>query len=171
MRYSDRVLAIGRDAARTFGDDIEKATDAALRDIRQLPEYEALVDTLVRDAVREIIYEARHTANVAMKKQAGFYGGPAKVVVGTSTRMTRIYESVYNMRVAGTMLGMVMGADLQRLADAEYAIGDGHYVNATLLKSLVGIVPVNKAVREAVTQKRLKTLLRKAQEKVQGEAA
>jgi hypothetical protein len=82
--------------------DIDQAVETAERQVRQLPNYDELVGLLVHKAVRGLVYDAWHRLNVKIKREAGFYGGPAKVVVGDSESVKRAYESVHRKLIGET---------------------------------------------------------------------
>jgi hypothetical protein len=171
MQWPASVLDIATKSARKHADDIDAAVVAAEKAIRKLDEFGELIDALITDAIRQMVYEARHASNTAMKRQAGVYGQPAKVQAGTSEAVQKLYSSVYQMRIAGTMLGLIRGSELPSLAETERSIASGHTLNAVLIESLIGLVGDDKTVQQCVSEKKLKTLLKKAAETIQSAAA
>lgn len=163
MEFSESVLEIARKAAGEYPDDISSAVDAAEKAIRKLKEFESIVKDLIRQAVTEMVYDARHKANVRIRQSTGQYGGPAKVVVGDSRSVNRAIESVYHYSIAGTMLGMVVGGDLEAIADSEKAVGDGHLFNSRLARLLIGRVKEEHRVMDDISEKQLRAVFRKAQ--------
>lgn len=170
MEVPKNILAIVRKIANKHTSNIEVAVKEAESTIRKLPEFDTLVDMLVHNAITEMVYDARHQANKTIKRNAGQYGGPAKVIVGTSTSIKDAYDSIYNLRIAGTLLGLIRGDQLQSVAETERAIGNGHYVNAALVESLVGLVPADKTVQQSVKASKIKQLWTKLQKKYQNAA-
>ncbi len=160
------VQKVVEECAAKYPSDIEKATEEAERRIVKLPEYRQLVKSLVRKAIQEMIYDARHVTNVRIKRETSRYGGTSKITVGDSASVLEIQESVYNYQIAGTVLGSLLGRDLPAITDSERAIGNGHLVNSTLCSYLSTVVPSDKQVREAVTEKRLRNLFRRAEKTV-----
>lgn len=90
MEFPESVTKVAEEEAARHSDAPTAITEAEKR-IRGLPEFDGLVNALVRNAVRELVYAARHAATVARKREAGLYGGPPKVT-GWSEGINRIYE-------------------------------------------------------------------------------
>lgn len=161
MEFPSSVTAIINSAAAKYPSDINRAVTIAERLIRRLPEFDELVSMLVRDSILGKIHDARHCANIRMKRDAGAYGGPAKVVSGLSDAVNRVAESVYyNFAIDGKALGNIMGDELKRIAGDERAKSDGHMFNYRLCQRLAAMVPEGKRVRDAVTEKKLKSIFR-----------
>lgn len=160
MDIPENVLRIVEEAAGKHPADIPKAVERAEKGIRGLAEFDELVSMLVRNTVQELVYDARHRANTRMRREAGDYGGPAKVVSGDSASLGRVCESVYSYRIAGTVLGLVKGADLQAIAEGERSVASGHLFNVRLCLKLQELVPADKRVQDAVTEKRLRGLFK-----------
>ena len=171
MEFPESVLRAVERAADNHPADIQKAIDAAEKAIRRLPEFETLVADLVRSAVQEMVYDARHSSNVTMRRLAGEYGGPAKTVSGDSAAVTRAAESLYCYRIAGTVLGSVLGEQLGDIAASELAKADGHAFNGRLCLRLKAMVPKEKQVRECVSEKRLMTVFKEVQDGNKSDAA
>ena len=171
MEMPKEVLDLAAEIAVKYGADIEKATDALDRAIRKLPEFEDLTENLLRMAEQELIYDARHQANIRTRLENGGYGGPAKVVSGDSEAVKRVAQSVYAYAIAGTMLGMVLGDQLPDIAASEAARAEGHAFNARLCERLAGMVPKGKRVREVVSEKRLQSIFREVETKTRRDAA
>ena len=162
MIYPDSVLAI---CNRSIDGrpDVRKAIDWAARAIRGLPEYETFVSQLVYGAIENCVYEARHKANCAMRQQLGDYSKPPKVVSGSDEAVARVAAAVYTYRIAGTVLGLLTGAELPALADTEAARAGGHAFNAALCRRLAQIVPEKKTVRDSISEKKLREIFQSVQ--------
>lgn len=160
MEIPENVLRIVEEMAAKYPADIPKAIERAEKDIRSLPEFDELVSMLVRNTVQELVYDARHRANTRMRREAGDYGGQAKVVSGNSACLGRVCVSVYSYHIAGTKLGLVKGADLEAIAESERAIASGHLFNVRLCSKLKGLVPADKCVQEVVSEKKLRALFK-----------
>lgn len=170
--FPNSVVNAVETATEKHPNDIPAAVEMAVIKIKQLPEYNDLVDRLVTNAVRDMIYDVRHVANVRMKRQTGYYGKPAKVKPGDTPTVNLVYESVYNYHIAGTTLGELKGADLPALRESEHAIAEGHRFNSELLAWLVDQkIPEDKKVCEAVPAKRLKLHFDRIYRKVKETAA
>lgn len=155
MDYPVEVIKIAADAAAEHGDDIDAAVASAEASIRELPTFKQIVATLLHNAFRELIYDARHASNVKTRRDAGRYGGPGIVITGASPGIKDVYRSVYEYNIAGTQLGLLKGESLAGIADNESAIASGHMFNAELCRKLAKIVPDDKTVKEAVSEKKL----------------
>jgi len=163
MTYPETFMAAAREAAAKHGGDIDQATAVAEAAIRSLPDFADWVNAFVTSAIRELVYDARHQMNVAMKRDTGYYGGPAKVKVGDSADIQKVYQSFYEYHIAGMQLGMLKGADLEGIAESEAARAEGHAFNARLCKKLREVVPDDKTVREAVPERKLREIFKKVQ--------
>jgi hypothetical protein len=150
------VMAIVKQMAKKYRDDVQKATDEAVREVKKLSDYEVFVDGLVWQAIHELIYDERHHSNHQAKMLSGTYHTVPKVLEGTSKAVARASQSLYNLYVAGRTLGSFLGKELESAARAEENVGHGHILNAYLLRSLQPFVPENKTVRESVSERRIR---------------
>ena len=160
MNFPKSVLDAARSAALAFLDDIPTAIDTAEAEIRELPEFEEVIVALLRSAVRELVYQARHVHNVKIKNTARYYGGPKKIHAPGTKAVEEVYANVYQYCIAGTMLGFLLGEQLLDLAKSEQAVGDGHLKNAKLLQELSRLVKTGQRVQDVVSQKKLVGLMR-----------
>lgn len=170
MQFPQEVRVIVREANTNSPSDIEGATTEALINVKRLSAYDELVDTLVEHAVHDLICDDRHSINTQIKHQSGVYYQTPKTVVGESTAVMRAEFSAYSYRIAGTSLGEVLGKDLLDIAGVEDNKADGHVFNSTLLRRLSNVVPQNKKVRNAITQKKLKSLFAELQATKKGKS-
>lgn len=162
MIYPKWVLEITKKFALKHGSDIELAVRSALEAAKERPEFKDLVETLVYNAVRELIYQARHESTVQAKNNAGFYGQPAKVKLGDSEVINQMYGDLYdNFYIAGTQLGLLKGEQLEGIATSEANIAQGHRFNSLLCLELRKLVPNGKSVKDAVPLKKLQGVFRK----------
>ena len=171
VKFPAEVLAIIKKAASRYPSDIVKATDDAENKIRALPDFDEIVHILIRAAIQEQVYEARHAVTRQIKYETGQYGGPAKVVSGESEGVKRAAISCYQFRIGSTILGLVLGEELLVLAAAENAIGNGHLYNAELLTKLKPLVPEGKRVQDAVSEKKLRAIMESIRKKYEDDAA
>jgi hypothetical protein len=146
-------------ATRENGDDIPSAVDAAEAGVRRHPEFPDVVDTLVRDAIQGAVYAARGLSNRELKSET-CYGGPAKVRVGDSESIGRVYQSVFDYYIGSRTLGDLLGSELEDVEVNETEKAAGHMFNARLAAELRKVVPADKRVREAVSQKKLEKLFK-----------
>lgn len=170
MEFPQNVLRVVEKAVEKHPTDIEAAVTQAERAVRKLDEFSELVDTLVRHAIQELVYDCRHHMNVATKNQNGEYDNPAKVTSAASSAVQRAADSVYLFKIAGTILGDLTGKELPVVAANETAVASGHAFNAWICNKLSPLVPEDKRVRDAVSEKKLRSIFQQAQEETQGEA-
>ena len=71
--------------------------------------------------------------------------------------------SSYLYNIAGTSLGEVLGKDLLDLADIEDNRAEGHVFNSRVLRRLSDVVPENKKVKSAISEKKLNALFSELQ--------
>lgn len=171
MNYPQSITEAVRVACSNNPTNTIEAAKEAEGAIRKLPEYDEFVRTLVSNAVMGMVTSMCHSATVAENRRTGVYGGPAKVQRGSSIALNAAYESIYNRRIGEVLLGSIFGRDLVGMAEWERERGAGHYINAKLLESLAIIVPTDKTVREAVSEKRLETMLQQSREAIHNGAA
>jgi len=158
MEFSDEIQTIVKASAAKHGDKISKAVNDAERRIRKLPDFKSMINGLVRSAIQELVYDARHKMNTKIRQAMGSYGQPAKTITGASIAVGKASASLYSYHIAGTLLGSVQGSDLAGIAENEAAKADGHGFNAKLAARLAKIVPDEKLVRNVVSETRLKTI-------------
>ena len=165
MSFQTEMRRIAEEADSRHPDSIDSATTEAEKAIRALPGFKTFVDDLVHSAVRSLINDSRHVTNVSIKRDVGAYGGPSKVVVGRSTAVQYVNRSVYDLRIAGTALGLLRGSQLGDILESEQRHANGHTMNAEVLKALVPLVPDSKQVREAVTESKLRQIIARVRAK------
>jgi len=154
------VHDIARRCAEKHKQDVNVAIAAAYEQVMKLDNFDEFVLALAHAAVSDLVYDCRHQSARAMKIAAGAYGGPAKVIVGLSGSVQRVYESLYNYRIAGTVLGCLYGRDLADIASKEAEKASGHRFNADLCAKLATMVPDDKRVHDVVSEKTLGNLFR-----------
>jgi len=157
-------LQIVRVAVEKHPENIEDAIKQAEHDIRKLPSFAKLVSDLVRSAIGDLVYDARHQITTSIKQAACEYGGPAKVVVGASKSVNTAALSVYLFCIAGTTLGNLRGEQLAGIIESERAIRDGHDFNVRLCERLLTLVPKKKRVRDVVSEKKLRGIFQQIEE-------
>ena len=157
MQIPESVKAVVQQACEQHPEDISAAVDTAEQLVHALPEYKSIVRGLIRNCIQELVYDARHVANVATKRNGGYYGGPGKVMVGKSESVQQVYQSVYAYYIAGTTLGELLGKDIPSVREHERSIANGHLFNVRLLEWLESQgVRGDKKVREVVPEKKLR---------------
>lgn len=137
--------------------DIEKAIDWAVGAVKKAEDWPPTEQLLVRSFIQAKIEDSRHHVNVAHRRAAGVYGGPAKVVPGAEVAsvMRGLLDTYF---LAGRCLGDIRGEDLGGLADSCSELAAGHQFNAELCRRLAERVPANKAVRQVLTNRQVKAI-------------
>jgi hypothetical protein len=148
------ALQLAKESISKHG-DVQDAIGAFRSALREHDEFPSLVEVLFGVATAELIYEQRHSINIATKRANGDYGKPGKTIVGESKTIQSMYERFF---FGGQCLGDILGERLSGLAESEEAQAHGHGLNAALLNRLSKIVPEDKTVRQAVTEKKLRQL-------------
>lgn len=163
MLFPDSVYAVIQEEADKHKEDIRAAVDAAMARIVKLPEYDSIVQDLVRKAIHKLVYDYRHQCVRETKGKEPMYSVQPRIVVGRSAAVHRVERSYYDIFVCGKTLGSMLGKELLPAAEHERRIGQGHLVNARLLERLSKIVPEDKTVRNSVSERRIKHLLKACQ--------
>ena len=164
IRIADSVQLVFDRIVAKFPDNedytVSDATDEALALIRKLPGYSwsgEFVEKWIYAAVREKIYQMRCASN-RVNKGRFTRSTNAKVIVGDAKTEGQI-RNVYNIYIAGRVLGMLKGSELAELEKDERDKGNGYYRNAYVLHCLQKIVKPNQTVKQAVSQKRLRAII------------
>src|SRR5262245_33949839 len=131
MEYPDSILRAVEDAVKQHPDDVPQAINCAERSVRKTPDYPTVVDELIRDAVSQLVYRARHAINVRLKNAAGAYNQKTKVN-GASAAVQKVCEDFYAYTIGQKTLGNLLGSELDGIARSESAIASGHRFNARL---------------------------------------
>ena len=152
----EELQKIAQEATEKYPDDIDKATAYAIRRAKSKAWFMDCVEKLVSRAIRAMVCDCRHHANVTMRKEAYGYGGSAKVIAGSA--VAGVASSYYGYLIAGMSLGTVTGDQLPSIAENESATAVGHEFNARLCRALRPLVPDEKAVRDCVSERKLRTL-------------
>lgn len=160
--FPESVHRIIKASHKRYPENITAATDLALGKIRQLEEFDSIVDSMLRDSVRHMICDQRHSLNTKAKRDAGAYGKGQRHSRSSTTGVREVYERAYDYYIAGTTLGSLKGEDLLGIAEKERKLARGHDSNATLLERLHPLVREGQTVRAAVPAKKLWKMLEEA---------
>lgn len=159
MEFPSELVEVIERVAQQYSGDIPAAVEQAEKEIVKLPCYKQTVTMLVRRAIMELIYGARHKTNVAIKRDTGYYEETAKQKVGLDETgvINRVYKSVYDYCIGAKTLGYLTGKELPELASKERNQASGHLFNAALLDWLQSQgVTGDKKVREVVGERKLR---------------
>lgn len=162
----ENIMAILRQAAEKYP-DVPNALKWARPRIVGLPEFEEQVSDIITHCLREWLYDIRHEANSKMRKDAAH--SQMKTNLGESKSVQEVAEQLFAYRIAGTLLGLVMGEDLPGIVESESAKAEGHSFNARLATLLMPMVPKGKAVEQVISGRKLWEIFQKAERK--GKAA
>lgn len=162
--------AVASAEAKNPGDP-PAAIEAAKKLIRSLPEFPDLAAEFFHRTVQELVYAQRHRIAGDIKRAAGGYGQPSKVAAD-SPAIRGVYESVYQYRMGGTVLGDIMGENLADIAEGEEEKARGHQFNARLARYCIDQgVKDGQSVREVIPEKKLRMAFDRIQKETQGKAA
>jgi acyl-CoA reductase-like NAD-dependent aldehyde dehydrogenase len=152
----ETLQTIASEESLKHADDIDAAVDATMKRANRTRWFADLAEELTTRAVRAMVNDFRHAANVAARNENREYGGPASVTAGEA--VNRVARSLYTYMIAGRTLGMLTGEELPTVAATEAATADGHRFNAKLCEALAPLVKADKTVRECVKESKLKKL-------------
>lgn len=166
--YPLEVLAIARECMNESKEDIGQAVASAKALIQELECYPALVDRMVTEAIRELIYNLRHQENVKIKRQDGSFHTTNKTRIWESSHVKEVYKSAYNYMIGGRTLSLLLGEEIETLAEGEKNRADGHLFNYRLLKTLQPLIPEGRRVKEVLSEQRLMTIFKTVQTQRRG---
>lgn len=158
VQIPKEVTAIITAKVKEHPSDITAGVKAAERAIRKLPDFEEQIAPMfITHCVQELFYDARHHSTVATKKEAGKYGGPAKVIVGKSEEVRKVYRNMLDTFFIGsTVLGDVRGEDIPTLCAVEGELSNGHLKNKALLEWAASQgVKGDKRIRDVLQNKKV----------------
>lgn len=158
--FPDNVIAIVKEICKKYGCDIRKSTDASVKKIQALPNYHQLIDSLVYNAVRQLVYDQREAFNseIRSRKEYGAYAGKPS---GAAASINQIHKSIndyYEYKIGGTNLGDLLGEELIPLAESCEETANGHLFNAKILRDLRPFVNDGCTVRESVKPRKIKSI-------------
>ena len=159
--FPDWLIEITDRASDNHPDDIPAATDQAFREAKRHPEFETVIEGLMRESIRDLINDARHKVNCLIKRQTGYFDKIKPKVTGVSEAVLEVNRSVYDYRINGKTLGNVMGCELDAIINNESAMMQGHQFKFELARWLKPHVPDDKSVRESVPERKLRANFRR----------
>lgn len=159
MELSNRIYDIIREADEKNPDDIPAGVAYASKKLREEPDFQSWVESFVTHSIQEMIYDVRHQKSQQIKAQAGGYVAPTKVSSSSKTTNVVLAE-VYQYRIAGRTLGLLLGSELTEIAANQSEIAEGFLFNARLCERLSRLVPEDKTVKDAVPERKLRDLFK-----------
>lgn len=155
----EELMELIKKAVAAHPDDVDDALEALLKTWARCPARKTWAEELEIRALRHMIHDLRHHQMVSMRRQYGAYGGEAKVSLSTGAA-ARVAEALLldSYSIRGNTIGNILGDELDDLADAEHEQAEGSLFNERLCRKLKALVPAGKAVREVVSEKKLRKI-------------
>lgn len=149
-RFPDTVYEAVRSVIAENPSDIELQKSQAMQAIRDLAEFDEIVDILLVAAVNDLIYDTRR--NISRQTKNG-----CSTTKRSSDANLKVMASIYDTIFIGSKcIGDLRGSELLDLQQHEFNLVRGHQLNANILEYLIKKrVPHDKMVREVVTEKDL----------------
>jgi hypothetical protein len=173
MDTPEALLTFVKEAiVATQNTDVDSATKLAYSRWRKHPDYETHRDAMIEEFVRSVVCDQRHATNKNLRRDAGDFGGGAKVSLSTGA-VNRVMEQCLldTYVINGKRLGDILGSELPEFAKAERERASGHAVNAALCERLQPLVGKEKSVRECVKDRKAWQILREVKSPKRGRAA
>ena len=117
--YAEKVRELVAAIAERHKDSLETAIEEAVSGVKALPEFPELMDRIIRDGIRQLVYAARHVVNVDTRRQAGHYGATAKTSPEGMAATNELYRSAYDYCIGAKSLGSLKRAELEAIAKSE----------------------------------------------------
>lgn len=160
MDYPEWMTAIVSKAAAQHRNSIDAAVACAEKACRKHDEFREWIDEMVRGQLRSMIHDSRHVTNVAVRREAGAYGEPAKVAA-VNESVSRVLRNVLlDYSICNVQLGQITGKQLLAFAEIEQAKADGSAFNARLCRKLAEKVPEDKSVGSVLTARKVQQIMR-----------
>jgi hypothetical protein len=167
VSLTDQAKEVARRAAGGSLNDVPAAAEQALNEIKAMPGYAAMAEALVRQAVRDLVYAARHEMNRSIKHASGDYARRStRKVQAYSPAVAEAHRSVYDLCIGGTTLGNLVGREVVGLLSKTRSMIAGHRLNEELLGWLSTRVPPDKTVRESVKETELSKFYYEARDRL-----
>ncbi len=151
-----------------------EAIPAAIEAVRALPCFKQLVNALVDNCIQTLVYACRHQSTTRAKREAGEYGGPAKVNPFTSEDVQEVYSFYDSFHINKTTLRNVRMCDLPNIIDTELGWENGHRKNrefATWLWSKAKGPTDERTVPDVVPEAKAKAAWKRLTKKFEGAPA
>ena len=153
--YPAGILEAIKLACENHPTDIKACISEANSLIESSSDLDAFLSMVREATIEQLVYDQRHRINRQIKKAAGLYKTQDKVNIAASRAVGEVYESVFMIRIAGTILGELRGSQLEGIAKDETARCNGHRFNAELLYWLSDRVAPHQKVSEAIPAREL----------------
>ncbi len=157
----EELLDMVAESAAEYPDSVDDALEALLGRWAKCPARRTWAEELEIRALRGMIHEYRHARNVSLRREHGAYGQAAKV--GLTTGATnRVAEMLLldTYSIQGHILGSILWEDIGSIAGSEEERAKGSMFNAQLLTALKRGGQKGQAIREYVTERRIRGLFK-----------
>lgn len=155
LRWPDWLQKLVDNADNKYPSDRKKAVEWLFTQVTQHEEYETIVNDLIKNCLQELIYDARHKRDTAMKYDEGYYRSKPNTTYGTAA--DPVYKMIYEYRINGTTLGdVIVGEESMSIAAKERAIANGHMFNVKLMDWITQNGREGEAVRDCIPEKKLR---------------
>lgn len=140
-----------RTAALAHPTSVKDAAIALGDALKSIEGYDAWLTDLLRRELLELVYKARHSQNVQLRKAAGDYATTS--TVATAEASSRAFSLSYldTYFIAGRVLGDIRGDELPTLIHHQREAAGGYLLNARLLETLQRRVAGEARVRDRVS--------------------
>jgi hypothetical protein len=166
VRYPSEFHSIAVEAVKSNLDNINDSVDEAEARIRDLPCFKDFVKMMVRDAIRHLIHDIRHSMNTQAKKEAGGYAQPRSIKIEESDGIRAAHVSMLDYFINGKRLGSLVKEELLELAESEKENGRGRYINAYVLGEINKRLKPGQKVEEVLTERQVQRLFERAKRSV-----
>lgn len=137
MTWPEWLMELRHQAVENFPADIDAAVGWLWDKVRDHPDYLNWIESFIKSNLRSLHILDRHHVNTTIKRNmASSYNNDPRVSYGqmTNSLMAR-YQEVLSLRWGGEVFGdMIIGPDLDELADSHEATANGHLFNAAFIR-------------------------------------
>lgn len=140
--------------------DIDRATDALLRQVNAAGLSQPLVGHMVRSAARQAVEEMKH------RTRAVFVARASRRNAGSTAAYEEAVSILDAWHVGNVRLGDAMGVDLKEAAEDQRRSARGNLVRAAFYESLAAKLKQGQKVRDAMDDAKASELLAKAEASV-----
>lgn len=165
MELPESVLAIGRKADRKHPESRASAVEEALAKIRKLPDRDRIVEAFLVSLAEQAVDRFRQGRNLAMRRQAGQFGGSAKVRVDQSPEVAKVEAwSLFDYCIGGTRLGSLRFGQIPSLLEAERSKVRTSSFHVQVLEALDRLgAPEEALVGDRISLKQMKKIWERAE--------
>ena len=149
--YPQEVVDVAKQCDLNNTSDINEAVEEWYRKVQAMQGFGDWVESFIKSAGRSIIQDCRHRRNTQMKREAGAYGGPAKVVAGMNTASTYV-ASLFDYAIDGRRLGDIRWEELESIAADQQMKAMGYTYNFDLCVLLRSKKPQRASIEATIEE-------------------